>query len=184
MSQSNYVIQFFNNEPVRARNGSGDARTRKITASTVLSASLSWDVRFVGTSVLSAFTFKGVKFNGEKLSGQMKGSTDVTQLIVRNGDNTVLFDYDSDPVQWLLNSEAFIVTVNLSIVAVGDVGQQVPSSNGSGFSLPWWAWAVVAVLVLGVLAWFLTQTKVGGKLGKAASDTAHSVADAVKGAVQ
>jgi len=178
MSLQTFRVVIWDNEDLHAPPGRA---VKRITVSNMLSATLNWNFKPEHESLT---TFKNIMFNGSIVSNNRQGSADVTNLLVVNGDNSLTVNYDSFDF-WMTRARC-----DADIVIVGhNTSLQEPDKTYGLSSLPWWVWALVAVLVLAVLVWWLTGTRNGQrawgmgmqateKLGKGAGDLALLAAGA------
>jgi len=192
-----YRVDFLKNQKIPVR--TSKSVSQKITGGSIVNATLNATIDF-GTVDLFTGGLPGVKaltFNGSDIPVAVTGSTNssmrlsasvsVRHLVVRNGDNTVVVNLDSSLLSWLnplywFNIPTANVNVWLDVEATGSVGVSAPTGIGWGI-IPWWAWAVVALLVLAVVAWFLLKTNKGGKLVSLVYGSAQDAGRAIKGVV-
>jgi hypothetical protein len=146
--------------------------TKKLTLIGVQSAVLNWKIEPQNGS-----GFDNIVFNGEIISTQTQGSADVTQYVVANGSNMVVLNYREHTLTFL-GLRNNVATVSLDVVA-SSAGQQAPTTTYGLSNVPLWVWAVLAVVVLAGIAYFIMKSSAGGKLASLAYGTAKDISKAV-----
>jgi hypothetical protein len=125
----------------------------------ILSATLKWNIN------LSGATFDRLSLNGYALSTAFQGSTDVSGVVITNGQNTCALDY-SETWNWLGNLVGVATgTVNVVldvVVATNAQGQPIDSAGRTvqigmtapdkPFEMPWYGWAAIVLCVVAVIA--------------------------------
>jgi len=169
VSAQNFRVIFYEGQGV----GNPPAKsTRKVTAQNVTSATLNWSFK-----PQTGVSFNDIRFNGSIISVKPDGGANVTHLLLANGNNTVELNY-SRWVNWF--GDAGNATVTLDVIA-SKVGQTEPSTLFNFGQYKNWAVAIVVLLVLVLVVWFLMKTSMGGKVASAVYGTGKEIAKAVGG---
>jgi hypothetical protein len=165
----NYKVVFWNAEDTFQAPA---IRTQKLTLQGVQSATLNWNI-----APQNGSGFDNIVFNGAIISTQTPGSADVTQHVIANGSNIVVLNYREHTLTWT-GMRNNVATVSLDVIATS-AGQQAPTTTYGLGNVPVWAWAVLAVVVLAGIAYFVMKTSAGGKLASLAYGTAKDISKTV-----